>query len=318
MCFHGPEGIGKSAFSLEFAHFSSVPGRLFSCAVGFVRIESTDLTGILDSVEDEMRSLAVQLRAPLLPASGDSRRSSVECLSARSSHSDLSITSSVDIAPDVDPMTLLLPARQRIRRGFQQIERQWRKSRILLVIDDQVSAVAGSLDVRRLLGELLEHTYQLRVLICSRDPVYESLGAAKVVNLPLDGFDDHDASRLFLQRIHRRLEPRDFEKIERHSTACFADTGASRNQRPAMADVQQQLSGHPLLRRLEGNPGRIRVVSSRVTPKPDGPSLMDLAREASLFDSGPNMLKKVASTAVSGTECTPRTFALAGTLPGQA
>lgn len=42
---HGPEGIGKSAFSLEFAHFSSVPGRLFSCAVGFVRIESTDLTG---------------------------------------------------------------------------------------------------------------------------------------------------------------------------------------------------------------------------------------------------------------------------------
>eukprot|EP00438_Fugacium_kawagutii_P035232 Skav227191 [mRNA] locus=scaffold2048:165552:170381:- [translate_table: standard] len=135
-------------------------------------------------------------------------------------------------------MTLLLPLRQRLRRGFQQIEHARRRAPSLLVVDDEAGAVAACKDVRRLFGELLEHTCQLHILVLSRAPIYHSLGPTKVVNVPLKGLKEPDAAKLFLQRIHRMLEDRDFPD----PVVGNADAGG---------------------------------VASQVTP--NGPSLMDLA-----------------------------------------
>lgn len=168
---------------------------------------------------------------------------------------------------DPEAIAALLPARQRLRRGFQQIERARQGIRMLLVVDDE-AGVLGSADVRRLFGELLEHTYQLQLLICSRQPVYQSLGTTKVVNILLKGLSETEAARLFLQRIHRPLGPQDFPD-------AVSEESSPPSARTTIESAVRRLSGHPLLQRLAGHPGRIRAASSRVTP--GGPSLMALA-----------------------------------------
>merc|ERR1719401_3324052 len=106
-------------------------------------------------------------------------------------------------------MTQLRPTLQRLRRGFQLLEKGRRSARTLLVIDDQVGAISASIELRQLLGELLDNTHRLHVLLCSREPVYEPLGQGKAVNVPLDGLGEGDAARLLLQRVHRILVPAD-------------------------------------------------------------------------------------------------------------
>eukprot|EP00931_Biecheleriopsis_adriatica_P091213 TRINITY_DN65109_c0_g1_i1.p1 TRINITY_DN65109_c0_g1~~TRINITY_DN65109_c0_g1_i1.p1 ORF type:complete len:808 (+),score=138.07 TRINITY_DN65109_c0_g1_i1:100-2523(+) len=279
----GPEGIGKSALGLEFAHFAAAPGRPFSCAVRLVRIESADLIGVASALEDELESLAAQLEVALRPGSGDSRSSfgsrQSAPHSARSEFSNPSPNSGLQAQSDSEDFALLLPVRQRLRRGFQQIERSRRGARTLLLIDDEVGAVAGSAEVQKLLGELLENTYQLHVLICSRAPIYRSLGPTKVVNVPLKGLSEPDAAKLFLQRIHRRLDDANDFPAQGRSRAEAADGAedASPPSRGVMEATISQLRGHPLLKCLGGHPGKIRFASSLVTP--GGPGLMELAKQ---------------------------------------
>lgn len=193
-------------------------------------------------------------------------------------------------------MSMLLPARTRIRRGLQQLERHRGNSRTLLIIDDEVGAVSGSSDVRRFFGEILEHTHQVQMLICSRQCIFDSLGSNKVLNMPLQPLRMEDAARLFLQRIHRPLEPADLERV------CIP--GAASHQvglnRPASGSSVRSLNSeagdrlrrhqfdrlvghprvprqppHPLMERLGGHPGRILAVTSSVVP--NGPTLFELA-----------------------------------------
>eukprot|EP00930_Biecheleria_cincta_P015462 TRINITY_DN12898_c0_g1_i2.p1 TRINITY_DN12898_c0_g1~~TRINITY_DN12898_c0_g1_i2.p1 ORF type:complete len:781 (-),score=112.28 TRINITY_DN12898_c0_g1_i2:151-2493(-) len=284
---YGPEGIGKSALAVEVAHFASAPGRAFSCAVRVLRLQSSDLIGLASAFEDELESLATQLEVQLRPSSGDSRQSfgssrhsfgsSRELqLSARSEESNPlpSPAGARQCQASESELELLLPVRQRLRLGFQQIERCRRGKRILFVIDDEVRAISD-LGVCTFLGELMESTYQLHILLCSREPFYNSLGPTKVVNMPLKGLSEADSAKLLLQRIHRRLEDRDFP----NSSSC-PDAGGSaaklpRNASSVIESTIKRLSGHPLLVCLAGHPGRIREASSLVCP--GGPSLLDLA-----------------------------------------
>lgn len=278
----GPEGIGKSALGVEFLHFAAAPGRHFSCCAGRVHIEAMDLVGIANAVNEELESLAVQSQVCLRPGSSDSRSSLCSTgLSARSAESSISIC---EAPSDLDAMTLLLPLRQRLRRGFQQIERARRRAPTLLVVDDEAGAVAADKDVRKLFGELLEHTCQLHILILSRAPIYHSLGPTKVVNVPLSGLKEPDAAKLFLQRIHRMLDDRDFpDPVVGNADAGGGEPAPSVPQRKLMESTILRLKGHPLLHCLGGHPGKIREVASQVTP--NGPSLMDLA-EGMVVDNG--------------------------------
>ncbi|CAE8738387.1 unnamed protein product [Polarella glacialis] len=297
---HGPEGIGKSALGVEIAHFAAAPGRLFSCAVRVLRLESMEPSGFTAAIEDELESLAIQLGVVLRPSSGDSRTSlasswhsqpgSLRRTSFESSRGDadwgsepssssLSLPTPVT-SNDADSLAFLVPERQRIRRGFQQIERSRRGQKILLVVDDEVGAVGSSNDIHKLLGELLEHTHQLHVLICTRAPIYRSLGTTKVVNVPLKGLGEAEAAKLFLQRIHRPLSHLDFlvpgpDGGDRSGGMAHGEASPP-SARTTMESTIRRLSGHPLLARLGGHPGQIRAASSFVIP--GGPSLLQLSR----------------------------------------
>ncbi|CAE7252287.1 unnamed protein product [Symbiodinium necroappetens] len=80
----------------------------------------------------------------------------------------------------------------------------------MLPLTVEVGAFASSAAVRKLFGELLEHTCHLHLLVLSRTPIYSSLGPSKVVNVALPGLEEYDSAKLFLQRMHRKLEARDF------------------------------------------------------------------------------------------------------------
>mmetsp|Transcript_100 Transcript_100/g.190 ORF Transcript_100/g.190 Transcript_100/m.190 type:complete len:828 (-) Transcript_100:248-2731(-) len=267
---HGPQGTGKSAFGVELAHFAASPGRAFSCTARIVQLDYTDALGVAQALEEELEILANQLEVPLRPGSGDSRNSLGS--SAHSARSEVSTASaSVQASSDSDSLAFLVPIRQRIRRGFQQIERARRGMRILFVLDDNVGAINNT-EIQKLLGELLEHTYQLHIFICSRTPIYRSLGHTKVVNVPLKALNEADAAKLLLHRIHRRLEPYDFLTGVDNPDA----SGGGDASKGMIESAIHRLKGHPLLRCLAGHPGKIRAASSLVVP--GGPSLIELAR----------------------------------------
>lgn len=173
-------------------------------------------------------------------------------------------------------------ARSRIRHGFQQIERNLRTGQILLIVDDEVGAVFGSADVRWFFSDLIEHTRHLHFLILSREPIYDSLGSTKIVNVQLAGLNEMDSARLFMQRIHRVLEPRDLHPLE---DAASEPNQALRGQRPVdRVQALSHLRGHPLMRRLKGHPGNICIASSHVIPQ--GQSLYKLASSDDLLEPG--------------------------------
>jgi hypothetical protein len=171
-------------------------------------------------------------------------------------------------------------ARARIRRGFQQIERRRWMSPLLVVLDDELGAVGTSADIRTLLGDIIEHTHHVHFLILSQSPVYDSLGAFYLVNMPVLGLDKHEAARLFLQRIHRNLEPRD-GIFDLTAGAPGQPLSQQQQQRARIESTILQLSRLPLFEKLQGHPGRINAVSARVTP--GGPSLKELAGCEDLF-----------------------------------
>jgi len=275
---HGPEGVGKSALAVELAHFASAPGRLFSCAARVVRLETARLAGVAGTIEEALESLTVELRVSLRLWSGCSRASfaSSHC-STPSLGSRCSVAASLggESPNHLDALEQLHPARERMRTRLQQVERSRRSSRVLLIIDDEVGVVGSSPEVQRMLGELLDHTYRLHVLVCSREPIYQCLGATKAVNLPLSGLDDQEAARLLLQRIHRMLEPADFFSSALSASAAPDVAAAARHPPTTMDDAVRLLRGHALLRGLGGNPGAIRAVGARVHD--GGPTLAQLA-----------------------------------------
>jgi len=285
---HGPAGIGKSALGIELAHFASVPGRLFSCSVRIVCVDSCDLTALLESIAEEVESLAGQSRVQLRPCSASSRASlqaaAPEQLWSASPCSSYELrrppplpTKGMGTAHH-DALASIQPVRQRLKSSLKALERARPRARFLVVLDDEAGAVSGCLEVQRLLGEMLENTYHLHILILSREPVYWSLGTTKVLNIPLKGLAEADATRLFLQRVHRPLGPHDFlptSILAAHSAGGVGAAMVPPDKAARLEAASLRLRGHPLIQRLEGHPGRIREASSRVTP--GGPSLLDLA-----------------------------------------
>jgi len=268
---HGPAGIGKSAVALEFVHFATAPGRLFSCAPLILRL--TSLGGLEEAIaemEEQVEGLARRLGVLLRPASANSRMSDLD--SSRSDSGGGTAFSELTEASDLLSTQVL--ARSRIRRGLQQIERRQPAAKVLCIVDDAAGAVAGSANMRWLFGDLIEHTRHLHFLILSREPIYADLGNTKMVNEALGGLTETDAARLFLQRIHRQLEPRDLERQEAQPAG-----------RSPVERVLGQLRGHPLLKRLNGHPGHICTVSSSVVP--GGASLYELAAQADLLEPQP-------------------------------
>lgn len=214
-----------------------------------------------------------------------------------------------------DVMSMLLPARTRIRRGLQQLERHRGNSRKLLIIDDEAGAVSGSSDVRRFFGEILEHTHQVQILICSRQCIFDSLGSNKVLNMPLQPLGTEAAARLFLQRVHRPLEPADLciPGVAAHqmglsrpasgsSIRSLNSVASERMRRHALDTLvgHPRVPGratHPLMERLAGHPGRILAVTSSVVP--DGPTLFELAA------ANPVPAASQAPAAIAAAELTP-------------
>lgn len=313
----GPKGIGKSALGIEFAHFASAPGRQFSCSAMIVKLESSDLDGLLSAIEDQLQSLARHSHIFPRPTSALSRGSSQASSIARSDSLPGSARSvscysesvhSPDFFADGDALSLLFPARQRIMGRLEQLAKCRRK--MLLIIDDEAGAVSRSSEVRKILGDFLGQTNLLQILVLSRDKIYKDLGSMKVTNLPLGGLNNGEAAELLLRRIHRPLDLRDFRPLSdgvgSYSAACElplplgavpptgpGDPGgggccvgaAPAAQVLMYPAARRQLCtnhGHPLLRRLEGNPGLIHAVSSRVTPC--GPTLQHLAAQSDLLE----------------------------------
>jgi hypothetical protein len=292
---HGPQGIGKTALGAEFANFAAAPGRLFSSSVLTVRIETSDLEGILNSLEEQLENLSQHLHVPLRTLSGTSRTSFTSSKSqfddsrpgsACSSSVCSESHQSLDFMRE-DPLSFLLPAQARVRRALQSMERfRGRAAKTLLLIDDEADVISSSSEARKMIGDLLEHTSQLYVLVLSHEPIYKTLGNVKVGNIRLDGLDLKEASMLFCQRIHRPLEESDFvagsEVLQPPGPGPGGTGGRGRPQRPDMQQLYGKLSSHRLMQRLAGHPGHIRAVSSRVVP--GGPDLLTLAAAPDLLD----------------------------------
>lgn len=152
-----------------------------------------------------------------------------------------------------------------------------------MIFDDEAGAIAKSADARRMLGELLDSTHHLSVVVSSHEPVYASLGATKVVNMGLRGLGPHDTARLFFRRTHRPLRPGDLVR-----GGSLVDSIAPEDAEESMRRLAAQT--HPL-RGLEGNPGAVRALSAQVTPAL--PSLFDL------LDEAPAQLRDPPNVAVS-------------------
>lgn len=292
---HGDAGSGKTALAVELARFASAPGRLFSCGVQHCRLPTADVADVVEIVEEHLEMMAVQLGVPMRTHSGCSTRSAASRQMSTTSSCCSGFDSPAALQPD-NIMSMLLPARMRIRRGLQQLERHRGNSRTLLIIDDEVGAVSGSPDVRRFFGEILEHTHQVQILICSRQRIFDSLGSNKVLNMPLQPLGTEAAAKLFLHRVHRPLEPADLERVcipggvpqqirpsrptSGSSMRSLNSEAAERMRRHALDRLvgHPRVPGrppHPLMERLAGHPGRILVVTSSVVP--DGPTLFELA-----------------------------------------
>jgi hypothetical protein len=141
---------------------------------------------------------------------------------------------------------------------------------ILLVLDDQVGAISGSPELQSKLGELLDSTPALRLLICSRAPICPSLGGSECCNYPLGGLGREEAAALLIAGVKRKIMRKDFpeDMPPRLPSTTQEWDDMSRE------DVQTLLQDNPLLDRLQGHPMRIRAVAGRVAP--DGPSLLHL------------------------------------------
>jgi len=221
-------------------------------------VDSAALTALLESIVEEVQSLADQLRVPLRPCSASLRASPQaaapeQLSSARpcSSHElrrpPPLLTNSTGIA-DQEALALAQHVRQHLKSSLKALECARPRARFLLVLDDEAGAVSGCLEVQRLLGELLENTDNLHILILSREPVDWSLGTTKVANTPLKGLADADAMTLFQQRAHRPFGPHDFLPSSIHAAHSASGVGAAMappDQAARLEAASMRLRGHP-------------------------------------------------------------------------
>jgi len=222
---HGPQGIGKTALGIELARFASTPGRLFS--------------GNVLHVQFHHKSKAVRAM----------QKACDKFFMVRSS--------SVAEAPE---------GRDRVVWQLQQLELSKPQSeRILLVLDDECSALHQSIALRGLLAEVLRKTHRVYFLFCSRSPLHESLGGMKVVNVDLNGLDERNAAKLLLQRVHRPLGPADLLECDSISQV------RARGQLCKLSEMVKLIVDSKVLLPLAGNPGLIRHVADNVIPR--GPPL---------------------------------------------
>jgi hypothetical protein len=292
---YGPEGIGKTALALELAHFASAPGRFFSCSSRIVTLESDKVSHVVAMFEEALEKLE-ELHVPMRLWSGSAMDSSFGSRppSSRCSNTTFDDSASFDehlmplTTSDQEDVALLLHVRQRLRQGFQRFEKKRRGARTLLIVDDQAGVIRSSSDLRQLLGELLDNTYRLHILVCSREPIYEPFGQTRADNVSLAGLGEQDSARLLLRRVHRLLLPTDFVSPENPGQASIipADCieasptaspspGGTGGSESAMDAAIRRLRGHALLKGLGGNPGLIRAAGARVHD--GGPTLAEIA-----------------------------------------
>lgn len=273
---HGPPGIGKSSLAVELARFVSMPGRSFSRSTIYLHVDSMDMWKIAAALEDQLATLQEELQVPMRTRSGSSWSSAGTPRSL--SNQSLNSMETSEVAED--DFAALMPVRYRICRDFERIERH-RPRPILLIIDDEAGAVRDMAAARRLLGELLDNTQRVRLLICSEGAIYNTLSSRKVHNVPLPRLQDCYAANLLLRRIHRPLNDNDWPSAGNLAHLESGNTGLGATPRKPTESVEKsvrRLCGpplHPLLKKLEGHPGNIVAMSSRVVPQ--GPSLYELA-----------------------------------------
>mmetsp|Transcript_101282 Transcript_101282/g.281910 ORF Transcript_101282/g.281910 Transcript_101282/m.281910 type:complete len:583 (-) Transcript_101282:154-1902(-) len=250
---HGPSGVGKSALGIKLAEFASAPGRPFSCgALGPIRIRSSSVEDLASQIEEEIRGRAENhLRDPSsasLPVPCDSFCSA--------SPSDVSSAASPSSA-------------SRVCRGLREMQRFRPRSRlVLIVLDDELGVASGRKDFREFLSEVMERIDFLRLLICSREPVYGQFGSLRTRNILLQGLPPMDAVRLFLLRVHRRLSPVDLSSGGMYSALPEEDAPGPFEEQCARVCRQG------CLQQLQGHPGKICALSAQVVP--DGASLHEL------------------------------------------
>lgn len=289
---HGPRGVGKSALCSELARISSTPSRIFSCAVVTISIMNFELGNILESIlikiqelkevicfstrnaasgSNSARAFGHLTGSPHSPEftpesleASDSSGSS--CSAPELSHSSGSNT----IAGSLDLACVCAD----ICEGLLHVQSRQSSKQILLVVHDSASCISTCDTLRQLLGEFLDRVPELRVLICSREPITQALGVVKVVNVELGGLEEHDAAALFLNRVHRRLVRTDFTPpgaLPGQLDVPEGDLSPSQQKQKAI----KQLLDHQLLRKLAGNPEQIKKAASRVVP--NGPDLFAIA-----------------------------------------
>lgn len=254
-------GRGTSAFGVDFAHFASAPGREFSCNAWVVRLESTGWTNVAGALQDALRQFIAQLTlaAAQTPAKPSATEISVSdfvgnSLSGSNACSDFSAART-----DLKHLCNKLEVASVSRRG-EKLQQS------LLVIDDDVGALALSGHVGKLLGDLLENTHRLQLLICSKVPMYGNIGGIKLVNVELQPLNLPDAAAFFMDNVHRTLLISDFSSTIAEEREEITDK----------RQVIELLFGSPLLQSCRGNPRLIQKVTSLVVP--GGPSLIELAK----------------------------------------
>eukprot|EP00403_Amphidinium_massartii_P007108 CAMPEP_0178376658 /NCGR_PEP_ID=MMETSP0689_2-20121128/3515_1 /TAXON_ID=160604 /ORGANISM="Amphidinium massartii, Strain CS-259" /LENGTH=723 /DNA_ID=CAMNT_0019996685 /DNA_START=185 /DNA_END=2355 /DNA_ORIENTATION=- len=281
---HGPAGIGKTSLGIEVARFAAMPGRLFSCGVMFVRIDTADALRLCETIYQQLEQLVERVVPSARFGYGVGGGGAAGALSSRSLSSAISASSlGTSYLGEEQQQCPAYTLPGRIRHLLHLLKSRRSSNRSLLVLVDEVGLVSSSSDVRQMLGELLEQADLLSILVCSRAPIYPSMSHklcdARVMNFELPGLSPLDSANLFLQRIHRRLAPEDFP-----GTAAGATISALPPVTQQKEWAVRQLIGppcHPLLQRLRGNPGHISAVAAQVTP--GGPTLLDLAAKDDLL-----------------------------------
>lgn len=229
---HGCEGIGKSALLIETARFAASPGRQFSGNVVHVRLH--DRSNAVKTIKEAVDFCSARLPCFLAETPG---------------------------GPNGHARCIIWQ--------LQQLERFRGNAPILLVIDDECNALERR-SLRGLLAEVLRKTHKLRLLLgtshASDEGTSEAreaqglqeLGCSKVVTIRLHGLDPATSVRLLLRRVHRPLEPHDLFPLEALSE------GRARAQLRENREVAKLLVGSQILQPLEGNPGLIRQLGSRI------------------------------------------------------
>merc|ERR1711904_603706 len=115
----------------------------------------------------------------------------------------------------------------------------------------------------------------ISVLMTVSQPWMRDIRGYKVMSMKLPRLDWHSSTKLFLRRVRRVLRRADFDEFE-SSCGQNISSGVDPEERKAH---ETALLRHPLMRFLDGHPGRIRKAAEKVTDSL--PPLFDLFEELS-------------------------------------